>query len=73
MQASADPMQIFESGDRATGVSVLVPMYEKMKADPYPIELDELWQMPGVSVDNETIVYSDNAPLAHVRQTLLKN
>jgi hypothetical protein len=73
MQVSADPMQIFESGDRATGVSVLVPMYEKMKAAPYPIDLDELWQMLGVSVENETIVYDDNAPLAHVRKALLKN
>ncbi len=44
-----------------------------MKADPYPINLDELWQMPGVSVENETIVYDDNTPLAIVRKALLKN
>jgi hypothetical protein len=73
MQASAEPIQIFESGDRAIGLSVLVPMYEKMKSDPYPVDLDQLWQALGVSVDNETIVYDDDAPLAHVRKALLKS
>ena len=36
MKASSSPMQIFQSGDDAIGVAVLVPLYEKMKADPYP-------------------------------------
>jgi hypothetical protein len=72
MQASADPMQIFESGDRAIGLSVLVPMYEKMKAAPFPVDLDELWRELGVGVENDEIVYDDDAALAHIRKALLK-
>ena len=73
MHTSATPMQIFESGDRATGVSVLVPMYRAMKADPNPVDLDQLWRDLGVAVDNDKIVYDDDAPLARVRKSLLKS
>ena len=73
MHTSATPMQIFESGDRASGVSVLVPMYQSMKADPYPVDLEKLWRDLGVAVVNDTIVYDDAAPLAHIRRALLKN
>ena len=34
----------FEAGDEAIGMEVLVPLYQKMKADPYPIDLDALWK-----------------------------
>ena len=73
MQANATPLQIFESGDRATGVSVLVPMYQRMKADPYPVDLDQLWRDLGVAFENDEIVYDDSAPLAHIRKALLKS
>ena len=73
MQTSATPMQIFESADHAVGVSVLVPLYHKMKADPFPIDLDRLWQELGVGVDNDTIVFDDDAPLAYIRKALLKS
>jgi hypothetical protein len=73
MHTSATPMQIFESGDRATGVAVLVPLYEKMKADPFPVDLERLWRDLGVGVKNDAIVYNDDAPLAHIRKALLKS
>jgi hypothetical protein len=73
MQASASPMQIFEAADRAVGVAVLVPMYQQMKADPYPVDLDKLWRELGIGVENEAIVYDDSAPLAHVRKRMLKS
>jgi hypothetical protein len=73
MHTSATPMQIFRSGDRAAGVSVLVPMYDRMKADPAPVDLDQLWRELGIAVDNDAIVYDDAAPLAHIRRALLKS
>ena len=73
MHANATLMQIFESGDRATGVSVLVPMYQRMKADPFPVDLDKLWRDLGVAFDNDAIVYDDSAPLAHIRRAMLKS
>ena len=73
MQGSATPMQIFESADRAVGVEVLVPLYQQMKTDPYPVNLDKLWVELGVGFKDDAIVYDDNAPLAHIRKALLKN
>lgn len=68
MHNSVLAMDIFESGDRATGLEVLVPLYEKMKADPYPVDLDAVWDALGVDLIGERIVYNDSAPLAHIRK-----
>ena len=73
MQASATAMDVFEAGDRATGVDVLVPLYQKMKYDPYPIDLDALWNQLGVGLHDRQVVYDDEAPMAHVRKRLLKS
>jgi hypothetical protein len=73
MQASATPMQIFASADRATGVDVLVPLYLQMKGDPFPVDLDRLWRDLGVDFDGDLIVYDDDAPLAYIRKALLKS
>jgi hypothetical protein len=72
MHSSATPMQIFESADRATGVAVLVPLYQQMKADPVPVDLDQLWRDLGVGFDGDIIVYDDSAPLAYIRKALLR-
>ena len=73
MHTSATAMEVFEAGDHATGVAVLVPLYQKMKTAPYPIDLDALWLRLGVTLDKETVVYDDSAPMAHVRKRLLKS
>ena len=73
MHASATPMQIFEAADRATGVAVLVPLYQQMKADPFPVDLGQLWRELGIGFENDMIVYDDDAPLAHIRKALLKS
>jgi hypothetical protein len=73
MNASATPMQIFASADRATGVDVLVPMYQRMKANPFPVDLEQLWRDLGVGFEGDTIVYDDDAPLAYIRKALLKS
>jgi hypothetical protein len=71
MHASSTAMEVFEVADRATGVDVLVPLYEKMKADPYPVDLDSLWKSLGVSLEGERIIYDDDAPMSHIRKQLL--
>lgn len=71
MKTSATPMQIFESADRSTGVEVLVPLYAKMKTDPSPVDLDQLWRDLGVAFEGEQIIYDDEAPLAHIRKAML--
>ena len=73
MQTSATAMQIFESADRAVGVDVLVPLYQQMRADPFPVDLDKLWQELGIDVKNDAVIYDNEAPLAPIRDALLKS
>lgn len=73
MHTSTSVMQAFEAGDRATGVDVLVPLYQKMKAAPYPVDLDALWAELGVELDGFEVIYNDDAPMAHVRKRLLES
>jgi hypothetical protein len=73
MQADTTAMQVFKSGDTATGVPVLVSLYEKMRADPVPVDLDALWVSLGVSLQNDLVIYKADAPLAYVREQLLRH
>ncbi len=70
MHASTTAMEVFEAGDRAIEVDVLVPLYQKMKADPYPVDLDALWESLGVALQNDQVKYDDDAPMAYVRKRL---
>lgn len=73
MHADTTAMRVFKAGDRAVGVAVLVPLYQKMKSDPYPVDLEKLWASLGVTLENQQIVYNDQAPMAHIRKRLLKS
>lgn len=73
MHADTSAIKVFEAGDRATGVAVLVPLYQKMKADPYPVDLDVLWEALGVNLQKQKVIYNDQAPMSHIRKHLLKS
>lgn len=73
MHADTTAMTVFETGDRAIGIAVLVPLYQKMKVDPYPVDLDALWNSLGVTLQNQQVVFNDAAPMAHIRKRLLKS
>ena len=72
MQADTTAMQVFKAGDAATGVSVLVSLYEEMRSAPAPVDLGALWASLGVSLQNERVSYKADAPLSHIREQLLK-
>ena len=72
MESDATPMQIFKSGDAATGVPVLVNLYQKMRADPMLVDLQALWFDLGVDLKNDQVVYNAEASLAYVREQMLK-
>jgi hypothetical protein len=61
-----------EIGDRATGVPVLQELYDKMKAEPVVVPLDDLWRKLGIAHDDGRIVFNDSAPLAHIRKAITK-
>jgi len=56
--------------DEATGTTVLLDLYDEMRARPMPAEIDSLWADLGVAERDGEIVYDDNAPLAGVRHAL---
>jgi hypothetical protein len=59
-----------KAGDRATGVSVLLPQYEKMKDAPVNVDLDALWSQLGVHSDGTKVTFDDSAPLAATRRAI---
>jgi hypothetical protein len=63
--------RLLATGDRALGGPVLQELYEKMRHDPAPVDLDVLWAKLGVALGDEGITYDDNAPLAATRRVLV--
>jgi hypothetical protein len=61
----------FRLGDKATGVPVLIELYEKMKAAPAPVDLASLWKQLGVQRRNGGIHFNDGAPLAPIRRAII--
>ncbi len=57
-------------GDAAVGVPVLSELYESMKEQPHPVDLDALWQRLGVRLRDGGVLFDDSAPLAAVRRAL---
>jgi hypothetical protein len=57
-------------GDHATGVPVLKPLYEKMKDQPYPVDLPAIWTQLGIEQDGDTVRFIDTAPLAKTRDAM---
>ena len=54
-------------GDQSAGVSVLVPLYNAMKDQPYDVDLPALWRKLGVERDGDSARFVPSAPLANVR------
>lgn len=58
------------AGDEATGVSVLVPLYQKMKNQPYEVDLPAMWAQLGVEREGNTVRFIDSAPLSKTREAI---
>ena len=58
------------TGDRATGTQVLATFYDKMKDQPFSVDLDALWKELGVERDGKSLRFIDNAPLADTRKAI---
>jgi hypothetical protein len=62
--------KVLSIGDQATGVSVLVSLYDKMKNRPYEVDLPAMWKELGVEREGDTVRFIDSAPLAAIRRTI---
>ncbi len=58
------------AGDRAVGVSVLQPLYTRMKDMPVGVNLDSLWAQLGVQSDGASVHFDDSATLAAIRRAI---
>jgi len=56
-----------DAGDQAIGVHVLRPLYDKMKDQPYDVDLSDLWKQLGIERDDRGLRFVDDAPLAQTR------
>jgi hypothetical protein len=65
-----DVIRTLSEGDKAVGVSVLIPLYNKMKATPVKVDLDSLWKRLGVEQRGNKIFFNDNAPQAETRRAI---
>lgn len=68
--AGRDLADVFAIGDRAVGLPVLQELYEKMKAAPAPVDLDQLWKDLGVVYSANGCTFDDSAPLAPLRKAI---
>jgi hypothetical protein len=58
------------TGDHALGVDVLLPLYDKMKDQPYEVDLPAMWKDLGVEPTGDTVRFLDSAPMAKIREAI---
>ena len=49
---------------------VLIPLYDKMKDQPYEVNLAATWKDLGVERTGNSVSFNDAAPLARVRDAI---
>jgi len=72
IQEDAELGPVLEAGDKATGTSCLMELYGRVKDQPEPANLSELWKSLGVSWEGGGRVgYDDKARLAATRKAIV--
>jgi hypothetical protein len=62
--------RVVQTGDQATGATVLANLYGQMKATAVKTDLDDLWRRLGVERKNGSVTLDDHAPLAEIRKAI---
>jgi hypothetical protein len=66
-----DVERAFAIGDRATGTNVLQSLYQELRYEPTPVDLDQIWQKLGVALKNGEVVFNDHAVDAAIRTAIV--
>jgi hypothetical protein len=61
---------LLTTGDKATGVPVLMELYNRWSGQPVTPDLNALWKQLGVISTGDTVQFDDSAPLASVRKAI---
>jgi hypothetical protein len=59
-----------KTGDAASGTTVLMDLYNEMKAKPVTVDLPDLWKRLGVESSGRTVIFHDDAPLSAIRKAI---
>lgn len=63
----------FETGDKATGTTVLSDLYVQMRDKPISVDLSDLWKKLGISRKPDgSVQFNNSAPLADVREAITR-
>lgn len=65
-----DLQDALRTGDHTVGVSVLQPLYTRMKDMPVGVDLDSLWTQLGVQSSGASVRFNDSATLAAIRRAI---
>ena len=52
---------------------MLTELYEQMKETPTNVDLADLWQQLGIEVRDGAVVFHADAPLASVREAIIRS
>lgn len=61
---------VLETEDKGMKSTVLGDLYDELSAKPVAIDLDEIWQKLGISVQDHKVSFNDDAPLADIRRAI---
>lgn len=62
--------RVLETGDAATGTTVLMDLYRKMASAPTLTGLDAMWRELGIRTDQSPVAFDPHAPFAAVRTAI---
>ncbi len=70
MESSSAIEPLLEIGDRAVEVPVLTELYERMKDEPAPTDLEAIWRRLGIERNGRTVRFIEDAHEAAIRRAI---
>lgn len=70
METESELEPLLAIGDRAVGVPVLTDLYDGMKHEPVPTDLEALWRRLGIEREGRTVRFIEDAPEAALRRAI---
>ena len=71
IQEDVELEPVLAAGDKATGTTVMMELYGRVKDEPQPADLHQLWKSLGVSWRDGLVSYDDKARLAAIRKAIV--
>jgi hypothetical protein len=63
-------INVLQTGDRATGTTVLVDLYEAWKDKPVTVDLDQLWSELGIRFTSDSVDFDSHASSSSLRESI---